>query len=220
MYFLPEQWSLQSPKFPSLNEGFMPIDYFNVLPICGWKQITCAELTVPSLNIKKRNMSYGSAGKQKVLINRTNGDANEVSDYPHARICQWGSSARCAYRPDLGIPTVALQNLFPPNLHKSFPGAISSRAIIPMSSTPTAHRPSLWQALIQVSRLQPTSLAPPPYQCGLSWAGRYILCGCRGLGLAGRMPAGAVKTTKAEVFVIRTHATGEEQTPNLSFEQL
>lgn len=167
-------------------------------------------------------MSYVSAGKQKVLINRTNGDANEVSDYPHARICQRGSSARRVYGPDLDIPTVALQNLLPPNLHKSFPCAISSRAIIPMSSTPTAHRPSPWSALIQVSRPQPTSLAQtkPTYQCSLSRAGRYILRGCGGSGPAGSVPAGTVKTTNAEVIVIRTHATGEEQTPNLSFEQL
>ena len=65
-----------------------------------------------------------------------------VSEAPHKQ----------PYCPDLDIrlstPHWSPAGLFPPNLNKSFPCAISSRGLIPVSSAPTANpltrRPSLW----------------------------------------------------------------------------
>lgn len=113
-------------------------------------------------------MGRDSAGRQKVLINWTNGDANEVSDYPRAGICQRGSAAQSTCSPDVDIPTVAPQTYIPPsNLHKSIPCAISSTGITPVASTSSAHLqpagPPACPTLIQVSRPQPTSLDKPAH---------------------------------------------------------
>lgn len=107
-------------------------------------------------------MGSGSAGRQKVLINWTNGDANEVRDYPAPAFVNE------AHSPDADTPTAASQTYIPPSIsHKSIPCAISSGGITPTASASGGHLqpagPQTRQNLIQVSRPQPTSSDKPAH---------------------------------------------------------